>query len=269
MSKQKLVIGCPSFERAWCLPLWFDSVEAQRLDRYFDLTFCFAYTKSFDGTFDVLWNRASALGDVKVYQFNTPTFENRALNRLPMLAQVRNGLLEMVREEEPDYFLSWDDDILFPPFSIDELFQLGAKNKAIGTIVDMGGNNYTMGFPSIMNFPNGPNELAFRRPYREYDLSKPLKVDVIMAVKLMGKDVYMNSEYRWDPTGEDIGWSHSCEELGYERWIQPSVKGIHLYDRDTCLEVLRKFPEATYPDLLYPLSRWWTNKNEWKLTEDA
>lgn len=267
MTKPKLVIGCPTFERAWALPIWFDMLEAQKLQEDYDITFCFAYTRSFDGTFDILENRASRMGDLKIYQYNLPTFENRDLHRLPMLAQVRNALLNMVREEEPDYFLSFDDDILFPPDAIRKLFTISKPNNAVGALIDMGGNNEMMHYPSVMHFPNGPGELAFRRPFNEYDWSKPFKADIIMAVKLMGKEVYEKTEYRWDPVGEDIGWCHSCEDLGFDRWIHPDVQGIHMYDKLKAVEVMKAFPEAGYPELLYPLSRWWIQRDEWKLTK--
>jgi hypothetical protein len=38
-------------------------------------------------------------------------------------------------------------------------------------------------------------------------------VDVIMALKLMNPAAY-NVDYRFDPQGEDIGWSQACTEAG-------------------------------------------------------
>lgn len=78
-----------------------------------------------------------------------------------------------------------------------------------------------------------------------------------MAVKLMGKEVYSNTEYRWDHVGEDIGWCHSCEERGYERWFQPLAHGYHLYDKELVIEKMKKHANLSYPELLGPLSEWY------------
>ena len=185
-----------------------------------------------------------------------------------MLTQIRNALLEMVREEEPELFLSWDDDILFQPNAIASMFEVSKPDNAIGALIDMGGNDTQMHFPSVMHFPQAPGELTFRRPFESYNWSGPFKVDVIMAVKLMGKEVYQNTQYRWDSVGEDIGWCFSCEDLGYERIIQPATRGIHMYDKRTAVDVMNTYPNSSYPELIYPLSRWWLPKDQWKLNAD-
>lgn len=263
----KLAIGCPTFERAWCLPLWFDCLAAQTtlLKLFKEISLCFAYSTSLDGTWDILENRGSKYAELRIYQFDLQTHSDRDLNRLPILAQLRNGLLEMVRETEADYFLSWDDDILFPPNTVHRLTEYMSTDRAVGALIDMGGNDQAMGHPSVMHFPQAPGEIAYRKPFNEYDWSTAFECDIIMAVKLMGKDVYMNSQYEWDPVGEDIGWSRNAHGKGYKKFIHPKVRGIHLYDKDISLEVLRKFSGVGYPEIMGPLSRWYTPRAEWRL----
>lgn len=260
----KLAIGCPTFQRAWCLPLWFDCLAAQHLDEIADeISLCFAYSKSYDGTYDVLQSRGSDYSELRIYQYDLATYSNRDLNRLPVLAQLRNALLEMVRETDADYFLSWDDDVLFKPDSVARLFDTVYKDTAVGALIDMGGNDKFMGHPSVMHFPQALGELAYRRPFQEYDWSDQFQCDIIMAVKLMGKEVYQNTQYTWDPVGEDIAWSLDAAAKGYQRSINPDVRGIHVYDKDIAIEIMKAFPRLEYPEILGPLSRWWMPRENW------
>ena len=114
-----------------------------------------------------------------------------------------------------------------------------------------------MSFPSVMHFGQTPYEPAYRRPWSEYPHEEPFKCDIVMAVKLMGKEVYQNTRYQWDQVGEDIGWCHSCEELGYERWSQPKARGLHLYDRELVIGKLRSWKHLDYPQVLSPLWTWY------------
>lgn len=250
----KLAVGMPVFQREWCLPLWFDSLEAQNLAPKEDITLCFAYSKGTDRTHDILMERGNDYGNLMIYQYDVQSFPNREdMSRFTVLAQLRNALLGMVKETDADYFLSWDNDIIFEPDVLKSLF---IGEPAVGALVDMGGRDGLMHHPSVMHFPQAVGEIAFRRPWNEYPHDKPFKADVIMAVKLMTKEVYSNTEYKWDVCGEDIGWSLNCAEKGYDRWLQPLARGIHLYDKDRAVEIMQN-SNAKYPEILDLLSRWY------------
>lgn len=252
----KLAVGMPVFQRAWCLPLWFDSLAAQELAPKEDITLCFAYSEGDDETHDILMERGNEYGNLMIYEFDQlPKYPDRMdMSRFTTLAQLRNALLDMVRETKADYFLSWDNDILFEPRALQNLF---IDKDAVGALIDMGGIDAQMKHPSVMHFPDAPGEVAYRRPWEEYPHSTPFQCDVIMAVKLMKKEVYENTEYRWDAVGEDIGWCHSAHEQGYERWLQPEARGIHLYDKDATLFILEKYEEQKYPEILEELRYWY------------
>lgn len=255
----KLAIGMPVFERAWCLPLWFDSLEAQKLAPKEDITLCFVYSKSFDGTYDILRRRGEEYGDLLIYEYDIKTYSSREdMARFNELVLYRNWLLDMVKEVDPDYFLSWDNDILFYPGRLQALLEVAASDRVVGALMDMGGRDEVMAHPSVMDFGATPYEVAFRKPWKEYPHQEPFKCDIVMAVKLMGREVYQNARYRWDQVGEDIGFCHSCDELGYERWLQPQAHGIHLYDKDSCIAKMRRH-RMDYPSVLQALSKWFTN----------
>lgn len=255
----KLAIGQPVFERAWCLPLWFDCLEAQNLAPKEDITLCFAYSKGYDGTYDILRRRGEEYGELMIYEFDLKTYSDRMdMARFNELTALRNGLLDMAKETKADYFLSWDNDILFSPERLGSLFDVAAPDVTVGALMDMGGRDEMMTHASVMEF-GGPGENAFRKPWSEYPHTEPFKCDVIMAVKLMGREVYENTRYRWDAIGEDIGWNWHCQELGYDRYLQPKAHGIHLYDKALCINKMKANSEMEYPDILGPLARWHLN----------
>lgn len=257
----KLAIGMPVFERAWILPIWFKCLEAQELAPKEDIALCFAYSKGFDGTYEVLRHYGEQYGNLMIYEYDLRTYAGREdMSRFHELTALRNGLLEMARETQADYFLSWDNDILFPPGRLQYLFDSAGPNKAVGACMDMGGNNENMGYPSVMQFSEAEGELAFRQPWSTYNHEEPFPCDVIMAVKLMGKEVYSNTKYRWDPLGEDIGWSIDAAEKGYERWFDPRAVGYHVYDRQIATNIMRR-SKKDYPEILEDLSIWYRHPN--------
>lgn len=255
----KIAIGQPVFERAWCLPLWFKCLEAQGIPKE-NITLCFAYSPGSDGTLEVLKYYGQEYGDLRIYEYDLPSFSDRDnLARFVTLSQLRNALLAMVRETEVDYFLSWDNDILFQPDSMHWLFDTIQEHgaDAVGASIDMGGRNELMGYPSLMHFPDESSQIAYRKPWDTYPKDGPFEADAIMAVKLMTREVVDNSQYRWDTVGEDIGWCHSLAEQGYSRYLDPRCKGIHMYDKAMSIETMRKFSTLQYPEILPKLDHWY------------
>lgn len=254
----KLAIGMPVFERSWVLPLWFQCLEAQSLAPKEDITLCFAYSKGYDGTYEILRHYGEQYGNVMIYDYDLKTYSVREdMSRFHELTALRNGLLSMARETSADYFLSWDNDILFPPGRLSCMFESASEKTAVGALMDMGGRDDVMGHPSVMEFGATPYEVAFRRPFSTYPTDYAFKCDVIMAVKLMGREVYENTEYRWDPIGEDIGWCRDCNEKGYDRYLEPRARGYHLYDKESVIRTLKAHRNMEYPELLGPLSEWY------------
>ena len=261
MQTAKIAIGQPVFERAWCLPRWFECLERQGIPKE-NITLCFAYSPGSDGTLEVLKYYGEAYGDLRIYEYDLPTFPNRDdMSRFTTLSQLRNALLGMVKETDCEYFLSWDNDIMFPENSMHWMFDTMKEKEAdaVGALIDMGGRDEAMGHPSVMHFPQAQGELAWRRPWDQYPSSAPFEADVIMAVKLMNRRTIENSQYRWDPSGEDIGWSYSLQEKGYSRWLEPRTHGYHLYDKLLSIETLKEHRHLDYNDLL-PKLKYWYNR---------
>lgn len=254
----ELVVGMPIFERAWVTPLWFKCLEANLLVPKKNTTLCFAYSKGSDGTYEQLQYYGNDYKDLLIYEYDMQTYSDREdLSRFHALTSLRNGLLSMVREVSPDLFLSWDNDILFPPNTLQVMLETSKPNNAVGALMDMGGRDEHMVHPSAMDFGATPNEPAFRRPWSEIPQDKPSECDIIMAVKLMGRKVYENTQYGWDMIGEDIGWCRDAEAKGYKRYLEPRARGYHLYDKARAIAIMKQHPDLDYPEILDPLRDWY------------
>lgn len=219
-------MGCPVFERAWVLERWFDAVEAQEFG---DLRFAFVWTPGRDETGDIIARRAPD-AEVIVADDHRGFGPEERMNqdRYGVLAEMRNRLLWLVRELRPEYFLSWDSDVLFRPGDVRGLWR---GHGAVGALFDMTGADSLMRFPSAMRFEDFATGRGGRHYTAEEALSwrVPRRVDVIMAVKLMSRRCYGAVDYAWHPQGEDLAWNLRCAELGIERWLHPGVRGRHLH----------------------------------------
>lgn len=211
-----IVVGCPVANRNWILPTWFDYVE-----------------KAFDGVARVSYAFALDLGDEDtlacidahsgMYDFKYHTVmltdsgsSGRGLrnwhqpSRLSYMAELRNGLLGLVRKSSPDLFFSIDSDILVHPDSVKKCIDpiLEGRFDAVASKVYLGKGQ---------GIVNGATYSRQRGLFRT-DVPYLTKVDVLMAYKAMNSKAY-NIDYKFNTLGEDIGWSMECKEndvkLGY------------------------------------------------------
>lgn len=224
----KLAIGCPIFEREWCFDQWADSVESQRWPRGTKIEHHFVYTRGRDGTLGAIKRR---FPDATINHIeHLPTFTNSERadkRRYHVLAELRNFLLDSVRESDPDYFLSWDSDMTFGPV----LNKLLIGKPVVGALVEMLGHDWMFdthreaSFPSFMFLSSGEGVRV-----QSWDMGVPFKVGVVMGTVMMDRGTFERVQYRDHPQGEDIGFALCCEELGIEQWLAPGARGIHLHE---------------------------------------
>jgi hypothetical protein len=232
----KLIVGCPVYERAWSLPRWFDSVESQNL-RGIELEYLFAYSVSQDDTLKIITQRAPEARFIDVDDLDAfPDRKDSA--RLHVLAEIRNRMLERVRELDPDYYLSWDSDVLLAPDALDELFVAvdDFDAQCVSPLFGMlGGDPRYPSFPSAMEWLKPPmrsDQARHMDPDALLALDQPVPVDINMGVVLMSRQCYQAGEYRWHAQGEDLGRAQSLEEHGIDRWLAPQARGRHLWERE-------------------------------------
>lgn len=221
-----IAIGCPIFEREWMLPNWLRNVWEQWPSK--EVTLIFAITDGEDLTREILESVKPRFKDLILIDGNDlPAFRDRDQNRFFPLVELRNRIFTVLRELQPDYYFSWDSDILLPP---DALKLLIADDKTtVGPWVDL--------CPPGNRVPNcsvrGAKD-AFKRPKpisKYFPLDSLYQVAAIYACFLMKPVVWNKTYYKWHTGGEDFGWALVMEEMGLDCWMDSRIMGQHFYNR--------------------------------------
>lgn len=209
----ELVIGCPVKDRTWILPHFLDAAKeaAERSGMSYKFVFVLGRpTRGVDNDQDVILGHWGPHEDAPSLRFeyskNVSEGYRRDWNmkRYVEMSRHRNLLLQAVREEQPDFFLSLDSDIIVHPELINSFMRDVDKFDAIGGRAYM--TTSRTDFPSIGVFDR---QGRMRRP----DGDNIRRADVIMAVKFMTPRAY-KIDYKPDRLGEDIGWSANAVDAG-------------------------------------------------------
>ena len=137
------------------------------------------------------------------------------LERFGHMVELRNRVLQVVRDTEPSYFWSLDSDIL-PQFdALSKALEHMDRFDAVGMRCYMAPNGRE--FPSYGMLRN--DRLINRRDTED----GCFPVDCVMASKLMSPAAY-EIDYQVGQDGEDIGWSMACTAVGLKLgWNATSV----------------------------------------------
>lgn len=242
----KLIIGCPIYDRAWIFPYWISLIEKQSLPLE-EIGFVFVASKEDIETVSLLNKWKESHPEVSIFEIVYPENVNHfshpegqrhwTISKYENMVNLRNCLLQKVREYQPDYFLSLDSDILLKNTSTLELLIAHIKDGADAVSPLMFMTPVGSKFPSVMKWLDQDLTKAYR------DFSFPLgtyfQSDVIMAAKMMSKDVYNNVDYSIHQQGEDLGWSSNCAKKGYSLYSASYIYAIHIMSRAMLADVLK------------------------------
>lgn len=242
----KLIIGCPVYDRAWILPYWFQFIERQSLPLK-DIGFIFIASQKDTETLEVLSRWKSFHPEISVFDIEFPDDVNHfshkdgtrhwTLSKYDNMVKLRNHLLEKVRIYQPDYFMSLDSDILLTnPNTLELLIShINEGAKAINPLMYMTPSGER--FPSVMKWLNEPGGKATRD--FDYEIGTYFKSDVIMAAKMMSKEVYNNINYIIHDQGEDLGWSSECARMGYDLYAATYIYAVHVMHKGMLVDILK------------------------------
>lgn len=203
----KLLVGCPVSNRSWILDDWFKHVIEAARDH--ELEFVFVVPEMDIEDIAIIDNYGGFTRHLIVS--DEDTYTNREWNgtRYEAMANLRNNLLDGVRQVEPDLFLSLDSDILLHPDAINNLIETYENNECIA----VGGKAYldirSKFFPSYSKWTG--------QTYHRPDFDEIMQVDILMAVKLMDPTAYW-IDYKMHLNGEDFGWSVEAAKHGRLLW---------------------------------------------------
>jgi hypothetical protein len=225
----KLIIGCPIYKRDWIFPAWAAAIERQSVN-ISDIGFVFITSSNDEKTIkciDVWKNIHPEIPLIETISKDDVAHHEHAENsrqwtmsKYHNMISLRNTLLNRVREIQPEYFFSLDSDILLQnPMTI-ELLVSHIKDGADAVSPLMFMTPFDIQFPSVMNWVDKPGDKA--RRLSQYPLGTYFKADIIMAAKMMSKDVYNNVDYIFHSQGEDLGWCANANKKGFNNLYSAS-----------------------------------------------
>jgi hypothetical protein len=242
-----ITIACPVYKRDWILPAWFYFIENQSypLDK---INFLFELGVDDHETYEVLlaWKKMHPevkgfdleVRDDLVHSAHEEGTRRWTHDKYHHMISMRNSLLDKVREIKPDAYFSLDSDVLLTnPNTIELLLShVNSGADAVNTLMFM--TPFDSQFPSVMTWvPEFGHQKAQR--LEKYPLGTYFKSDVIMAAKMMSPDVYMNSRYEFHTQGEDLGWSKSCAEQGYDLYCASYIYSPHIMGKSHMVDFLK------------------------------
>lgn len=214
----ELIVGCPiSHDRAYILPIWKEYILAACELADIVPRFAFVLNSKSEAVLDILsgWNDLAGVTYVKEPQLK----QTRPWNgiRYEHMVVLRNALLDIPKRLEPEYFLSIDSDILLNKYALTDMLDVMRTTQAIA----VGSKVFMTHMPQANQKPDDASPSAGRwllggARYDRVITDGKVKVDIIMAIKLMNETAY-NVDYVWHNEGEDLGWSKEAAKMG-ELW---------------------------------------------------
>jgi len=231
----KLIIGCPIYKRDWILSQWIRCILKQSLD-ISNIGFVFETAPDDIATTKALhaWKKLdpriplfiiNERNDINHYEHKN-NGRQWTLSKYHNMISLRNSVLETVREHQPDYYLSLDSDILLEnPNTIELLIaHIKAGADAVSPLMYM--TPVGKQFPSVMSWKDKVGEIAYRENL--YPLGSFFQSDIIMAAKMMSKDVYNNVDYVFHQQGEDLGWSANATKNNFSLFSASYIYAPHI-----------------------------------------
>lgn len=225
----RILVGCPVLHREWVLDRWFDYVleahyavgrEVSDLD---ELGFIFVGDPVRDeATWEVIRRRSPEAHEVWVVDGRPSDKRVWKDSRYKRMVELRNQLLQSVRLEAPDVFLSLDSDVLLHPQALRMMLEW---STAMGGPWDAVGSKCYL-HPRGLKCPSWAN-LSRQGQLHRSDTVGIHKADCIFAIKLMTPAAYA-CDYKNDTQGEDTGWAKNVKAAGLTMGYVGEVASKHV-----------------------------------------
>ena len=111
-------------------------------------------------------------------------------------------------------------------------------------------------FPSVMSWKDKVGEMAYRE--KSYPLGSFFQSDIIMAAKMMSKDVYNNVDYVFHQQGEDLGWSANATKNNFSLFSASYIYAPHIMS-PAHLEEYKRNGDKRSSEFLENLLKVWYN----------
>jgi hypothetical protein len=296
-----LVVGCPVWDRAWSLPLWFDSVLANVQPERTGLAFVIPANDY--ATREVIAERCTPFAWCEVVRDRYEQFdrEHRQTNNHASLAQARNHLLAIVNRVGPAFYASWDSDLLLAPGVMRQMLAhrfsvsvSGGRTPAMMTVwtwlnrqpptkvrkvpfhgVDEYGEiKQGKSVPAWTQVPMAATVMRWEAPIRAHHLDPRdwdrcaqgfWPADVGLAIQMMDARAYKSARYSPHVHGEDIPFNWSLKQRDLPVYCYGEQPGVHLAIHDH--RVALQEAALGYPAIMTlaeqkPLAAEWTEPRD-------
>ena len=147
----------------------------------------------------------------------------------PNIYRVRQECLKIAKQENPDYYMWIDSDIIFKPEDFYKLLENKDKDIVSGVYLQPEG-------PTVNDIPityacfiQGKNMLLTSQIYSKKDIFKVRANG--MGWMLVKNKVFNKIESPFDQTSsnnsEDVIFQDTAKNLGFDSWIDPTIKLGH------------------------------------------
>jgi hypothetical protein len=248
----RYVVGCPAWDRAWSLDLWFKSVRANVDPQTTGLVF--VVPPEDDATRAAIRDHEDGFAWVEVLRDRHEPYdraERGSVDNHRTLAAARNRLLAVAHRTGPTKFISWDSDLLLAEGTVESLEEQGADIPLIGVWAWMNRHKphtlrdvkHSSGESRIVLWEDPMQATAMQWegqlkashfPGAEWDIraSGLWRADVVLGFQMMNRTVYASTHYASHPDGEDIPFNWALERRSIPRYISGEHVGVHLYKPD-------------------------------------
>lgn len=269
------VVGAPAWDRAWSLPLWFESVRANCDEA--DTGLVFVVPASDGGTREAITGLSEGFAWVEVLRDRGEPLgrEERPRDGHRTLASARNQILQIVNRVRPLRYVSWDTDLLMPPGAVEHIAERSfpictawtwLNRQPPKAIRHFDGEAYHEVFwqdpvrASAMAWDRYQHDRAMHYPAEEFAMRANgfWRCGVSMAFQVMDARAYAVASYEPHHDGEDITFSAKLAARGVDRWCCGAIQGVHLYDRARRDEIALGWPEVLQLAEQRPLASLWT-----------
>lgn len=269
-----LVIGAPAWDRAWSLPLWFESVRSNVDPEATGLVFVVPPTDAATREVIAELSRDFAWTEVLRDRGVQSTRSDRPSTEHLTLAQARNQVLQVVSRVQPAHYASWDTDYLLPPGAVSLMAEervplitawgwLNRKNPKVISYLEEGQMRRVQWEDPIcataMAWDRWEIGKAIHYPAEEFVMRSrgTWRCGVALAFQLMDRRAYMVSRYAPHHDGEDIPFNWLLRQRGVPRFCCGEVLGLHLYDRHAPGEIELGWPGIMKLVAQKPLAATW------------
>ena len=220
------IIGCPTANRSWILPIWKDHVDAA-IPSDWNVKFVFVVPEWDIDSIELIstWPNSQIIPSSEIQRDDTRIWGN--LDSYNHMTDLRNTILRYVRKSHPDIYLSLDSDILIDSDTIKNMYETMNLFEANA----VGGSTYLD--PIDHNCTNVATwkDPVTHQEYRRISTDGVCQVDIIMAIQMMDNLAY-NINYEYHNMGEDFGWCVGLQRSKAKIYFDGRAKNKHVMSKD-------------------------------------